>query len=335
MCPALQRGRRGEADACSLTKSRIRRNSRSPANNCSRWFITPNARIAGAANCSRISARNFPPMTAARATTAFRRAPPSTARWPRRNFSPASIASARRSGFGVGLNHVVEVLTGADTEKIRKWEHDTAFHLRHRQGTQPPGMGGHRARTDPARLAAADDGEIQRAGNDERRPRRAQGTQEDHAHQTRRRAGDESRITSAKSPATKCCSSACANCARRSPTNATCRPTSFSPTWRCGRWRGIIPRANATSRASAAWAKRNCASSATFFSAKSPRICRRMPRQIFADDSFAAPPVRKSSLNDTARETLRRFRAGESVEQIAANADAGRQHHLRPSGHGD
>lgn len=29
-----------------------------------------------------------------------------------------------RSQFGVGLNHVVEVLTGADTEKIRKWSHD-------------------------------------------------------------------------------------------------------------------------------------------------------------------------------------------------------------------
>ena len=28
-----------------------------------------------------------------------------------------------RSGFGVGLNHIVEVLTGADTEKIRKWQH--------------------------------------------------------------------------------------------------------------------------------------------------------------------------------------------------------------------
>jgi ATP-dependent DNA helicase RecQ len=28
-----------------------------------------------------------------------------------------------RSGFSVGLNHVVEVLTGADTEKIRKWGH--------------------------------------------------------------------------------------------------------------------------------------------------------------------------------------------------------------------
>ncbi len=28
------------------------------------------------------------------------------------------------SGFAVGLNHVVEVLTGADTEKVRRWNHD-------------------------------------------------------------------------------------------------------------------------------------------------------------------------------------------------------------------
>jgi ATP-dependent DNA helicase RecQ len=31
----------------------------------------------------------------------------------------------QKSGFGVGLNHVVEVLTGADTEKIRRWRHET------------------------------------------------------------------------------------------------------------------------------------------------------------------------------------------------------------------
>jgi ATP-dependent DNA helicase RecQ len=30
-----------------------------------------------------------------------------------------------RSGFSVGLNHVVEVLTGADTERVRKWGHGT------------------------------------------------------------------------------------------------------------------------------------------------------------------------------------------------------------------
>ena len=30
-----------------------------------------------------------------------------------------------KSGFGVGLNHVVEVLTGGSTEKIRRWHHET------------------------------------------------------------------------------------------------------------------------------------------------------------------------------------------------------------------
>ncbi|MGA3283947.1 MAG: RQC domain-containing protein [Verrucomicrobiota bacterium] len=29
-----------------------------------------------------------------------------------------------KTRFGVGLNHVVEVLTGAETEKIRRWEHE-------------------------------------------------------------------------------------------------------------------------------------------------------------------------------------------------------------------
>jgi ATP-dependent DNA helicase RecQ len=44
------------------------------------------------------------------------------------------------------------------------------------------------------------------------------------------------------------------------------------------------------------------------------------PRQVFADDPFtASKPHRKASMNDTARDTLRRFRAGESVEKIAAD----------------
>jgi ATP-dependent DNA helicase RecQ len=30
----------------------------------------------------------------------------------------------QKSGFGLGLNHVVEVLTGADSEKIRRWRHE-------------------------------------------------------------------------------------------------------------------------------------------------------------------------------------------------------------------
>lgn len=31
---------------------------------------------------------------------------------------------AQNSRFGVGMNHVIEVLTGADTDKIRRWAHD-------------------------------------------------------------------------------------------------------------------------------------------------------------------------------------------------------------------
>jgi ATP-dependent DNA helicase RecQ len=42
-------------------------------------------------------------------------------------------------------------------------------------------------------------------------------------------------------------------------------------------------------------------------------------RQIFADDSFTAPaaPPSRASLGDSVRETLRRFRSGQTVEQIA------------------
>ena len=49
---------------------------------------------------------------------------PTTAPWPRKNSSPASTASGEAGRFGVGLNHIIEVLTGADTEKIRRWGHE-------------------------------------------------------------------------------------------------------------------------------------------------------------------------------------------------------------------
>ena len=44
------------------------------------------------------------------------------------------------------------------------------------------------------------------------------------------------------------------------------------------------------------------------------------PRQIFADDSFATPPLvsGRARMGSSARETLSRFRAGESVQAIAA-----------------
>ena len=43
------------------------------------------------------------------------------------------------------------------------------------------------------------------------------------------------------------------------------------------------------------------------------------PRQIFADDSFVVPLPQRSSLGDTARETLRRFRSGDAPAEIASS----------------
>jgi len=41
------------------------------------------------------------------------------------------------------------------------------------------------------------------------------------------------------------------------------------------------------------------------------------PRQIFAEESFEPPPPPKPRMGDTVRDTLRMFRAGQSVEAIA------------------
>ena len=100
--------------------------ARSRARSCSRWCTTPRAPTAAAPTLLRLFRRGISPLTNLRRLRQLprRRARPSTARSPRRNFSPASIASAQKSGFGVGLNHIVEVLTGADTEKIRQRGHN-------------------------------------------------------------------------------------------------------------------------------------------------------------------------------------------------------------------
>ena len=42
---------------------------------------------------------------------------------PAQKFLSCIYRLREKSGFSVGLNHVIEVLTGADTEKIRKWRH--------------------------------------------------------------------------------------------------------------------------------------------------------------------------------------------------------------------
>jgi len=43
---------------------------------------------------------------------------------PAQKFLSCVYRIRQASRFGAGLNHVIEVLTGADTDKIRRWNHD-------------------------------------------------------------------------------------------------------------------------------------------------------------------------------------------------------------------
>jgi ATP-dependent DNA helicase RecQ len=221
-----------------------------------------------------------------------------------------------QNAFGVGLNHVVEVLTGADTEKIRKWNHAQLStygigreHNRPewaaigrelvrlgflRQTTEkfsvleltPEGRAALRERRKIAltKPVAAPETKVHQVGEitcDE--------VLFERLRELRKRLADERDV-----PAYIIFSDvALRQMARNYPMN----DIEFA------RISGV--------------GEKKLREFGEVFLAEIALHLAANPRQIFADDSFATPSVRKSSLNDTTRETLRRFRAGESIEQIA------------------
>jgi ATP-dependent DNA helicase RecQ len=224
-----------------------------------------------------------------------------------------------KNGFGVGLNHVVEVLTGADTEKIRKWDHAqlSTFGIgkEHSRpewaaiGRELIRLGLLRQTTEKfSVLEITNEG---RAALKERRkvtltkPVTAPETKVHHVgeiacdealferlRELRKRLADERDV-----PAYIVFSDvALRQMARNYPESES----DFA------RISGV--------------GEKKLREFGEVFLAEIALHLLTNPRQIFADDSFTAPalPVRKVSLNDTTRETLRRFRAGESIEDIAA-----------------
>jgi ATP-dependent DNA helicase RecQ len=224
-----------------------------------------------------------------------------------------------RSRFGVGLNHVIEVLTGADTGKIRRWghqrlstygigkEHSRAewgaigrelVRLGHLRQTSdkfsvleltPQGLALLKERK-PVRLTrpvSAPESAAPRAGQiscDEALFERLR--------QLRKRLADERDV-----PAYIVFSDvALRQMARDYPASEH----------EFARISGV--------------GEKKLREFGDVFLAEIAAHLQANPRQIFADDSFAAPaPLPgRAALGTTARETLRRFRAGQSVEQIAA-----------------
>lgn len=223
-----------------------------------------------------------------------------------------------KNGFGVGLNHVVEVLTGADTEKIRKWDHA-------RLSTY--GIGKEHNRPEWAAIGR----ELVRLG---------------HVRQTAEKfsvleltpAGATLLKQRAKVTLTKPVTVPVPKVHRAG--EIACDEVLFE------RLRLVrkqladerdVPAYIIFSDVALRQMSRDYPSNARDFKgisgvgekklrefgdvflAEIEAHLQSNPRQAFAEDTFTVPFAEGSSLGDTARETLRRFREGESVTEIAAS----------------
>ncbi len=225
-----------------------------------------------------------------------------------------------RGGFAVGLNHVVEVLTGADTDKIRSWGHNqiSTYGIGKEHSRPEWGAIGRElvrlglVKQDAARFNVLETTPEGRAWLKDRKPitltkpMQVAPAKVSHAGEIecdealfeklralRKRLADERSVP----PYIIFSDVALRQMARLYPVNE-----------------GEFVRISGVG-------ERKLAEFGKTFMGEIARYLETYSRQIFADESFTAPvavPPAKPRLNDTARETLKMFRAGQSVEDIAS-----------------
>jgi len=222
-----------------------------------------------------------------------------------------------KSGFNLGLNHAIEVLAGADTEKVRKWRHDklSTYGIGREYtraewqtiGRELIRLGYLRQSTD--RYAVVELTPAGRAALSQRKtvaltkPVAAPELQQHRAgeiacdevlferlRKLRKRLADEQAVP----PYIIFSDVSLRQMARHYPTNER----------EFARISGV--------------GERKLREFGAVCLAEIAAHLQTNPRQIFADNSFDAPhPPPRPCLGDSARETLRRFQAGHSVVQIA------------------
>ncbi|MSU21205.1 MAG: DNA helicase RecQ [Pedosphaera sp.] len=224
-----------------------------------------------------------------------------------------------KSGFGVGLNHVIEVLTGAETEKIRRWRHEqlSTYGIgKEHSRSEWAAIGRELIRLGHLRQSAekfsvlelTDDGRAMLKQRKLITLTKPMTVPEPSAHRAGEISCDEGLFDRLRQLRKKLADDqdvpayivfsdvALRQMAREYPTNEV----SFA-------------------RISGVGQKKLQQFGRTFLLAIAEYL-QTNSRQIFADNSFAvspptAPP--KPHLNDSTRETLQRFHAGQSVEEIA------------------
>ena len=223
-----------------------------------------------------------------------------------------------KSGFGVGIQHVVEVLCGAETERIRKWEHHTLSTYN---------IGGEHTRAEWSAIGR----ELVRLGflrQDAEKFNVADLTAEGRAALKSRQKITLTRAVAAPEGASK-----------HRAGEIDCDEVLFERLRqlrkRLADERGVPPYIvfsdvslrqmarhypqdeKAFSRISGVGEKKLAEFGAVFMSEIAAHL-QTNARQVFAEDSFTAPvPAPRSRLNDTARETIHFFQQGKTVDEIA------------------
>jgi len=221
----------------------------------------------------------------------------------------------QHSGFNVGMNHVIEVLAGADTDKVRKFGHQHLSTYRIGQEHSRPewsAIGRELIRLGYVKqlqekfnvlelTAAGRDALTKRLPIQLTRPMKVEAKQSrigditcdealfERLRQLRKSLADERGVP----PYIIFSDVALRQMARYYPANAR----EFT------RISGV--------------GEKKLADFGDVFLREITRFLERNPRQMFADESFTPSPPRRSQLTDTVWATLHAFRAGQTVGQIA------------------
>jgi ATP-dependent DNA helicase RecQ len=223
-----------------------------------------------------------------------------------------------KSGFGVGIQHIVEVLCGAETERIRKWEHHTVSTYN---------IGGEHTRAEWAAIGR----ELVRLGwlrQNTEKFNTIEITNQGRAALKSRQKITLTRAITAPEPVAKHrageieCDELLFDKLRalrkRLADERSVPPYIIFSDVSLRQIARHYPQDDASfSRISGVGEKKLREFGAIFIEEVAAHL-QSNARQIFADDfSTEAPPPTRSSLNDTARETLHFFRQAKTVEQIA------------------
>jgi len=223
-----------------------------------------------------------------------------------------------KSGFGVGLNHVIEVLTGADTEKIRRWDHAqlSTYGIGKEHTRQEWGAIGRELvrlgflRQTTEKFSVLELTEEGREVLSKRKPvtlTKPMAVPETRTHRAGEISCDEPLFERLRQ-------------VRRVVADERELPAYiiFSDVSLRQMARTYPATEQEFARISGVGEKKLREFGAVFLAEISTHL-QSNPRQIFADDTFATgtSPAPKPHLNTTARETLKHFQAGESVEAIA------------------